>query len=140
MSVEVSVDFADADPNGLALLLGELVRANLARFPERRALLASAAVGFDVPDAEVAATLLLDPTAIRVANGLAADPLDVLVRAEAAALLDLSGVPLRFGLPDPATGPGRAVLRKLLSGDIGVRGALRNPGALRRVTQLLTVT
>lgn len=140
MSGEVPVDFADAEPNGLALLLGELVRANLERHPERRALLSPAAVGFDVHDAGVAATLLLDPAAIRVANGLAADPLHVLVRAEAAALLELSGVPLRLGFPDPATAAGRSLLWRLLSGDIAVRGALRNAGALRRVTRLLTVS
>jgi hypothetical protein len=53
--------------------------------------------------------------------------------------MGLSAVPLRFGLPDPATTEGRAVTGKLFRRELRIRGLLRHPGKLARLNRLLSV-
>jgi hypothetical protein len=48
------VRYADAEPNGLADLLGRLLEANVEQDPARRRLLAPAVIEVDATDAEVA--------------------------------------------------------------------------------------
>ncbi len=133
------VVYADADPNGLATILGGLIEGNLAADPARSALLARpAAFGLVAEDAEVEVTLRLAPWMVTVANGLVGRH-DVVVRASSGALVGLSSVPLRFGLPDPATPLGRAVLGSLARREVRVQGLLTAPGKLARLNRLLSV-
>lgn len=132
-----SVTYADAEPNGLASMLGTLIEQNLARDPGRRRLLRPAAVALTATDADVAVTLRIGPGGVEVANG--ADPHPHLeVRTDSHRLLDLAGVPLRLGLPDVLTVPGREVTRALLTGRLRVRGLLRHPTRLMRLNRLLS--
>jgi hypothetical protein len=136
--VAATVAFVDEEPNGLADMLGGLIEANLAQHPERRALLKPAVVGITAPDAGVSVTLSIAPGRVRVANGLQGKP-DLLVRSDSDALLGLSTVPLRFGLPDAFTREGRDVTEKLLRGEVKLRGMARHLGALTRLNRLLSV-
>jgi hypothetical protein len=132
-----SVTYADGEPNGLASMLGTLIEQNLARDPGRRRLLRPAVVALTSTDADVGVTLRIDGTGVEVANGTDARP-HLEVRTDSHRLLDLAGVPLRLGLPDPLTAPGRQVMRALLTGRLRVRGLLRHPVRLMRLNRLLS--
>ena len=137
MTGGASVTYPDGEPNGLASMLGTLIEQNLARDPGRRRLLRPAVVALTATDADVGVTLRIGGDRVEVANG--ADPHPHLaVRTDAHRLLDLAGVPLRLGLPDPLTAPGREVTRALLTGRLRVRGLLRHPMRLMRLNRLLS--
>lgn len=133
------VAYPDGKPNGLASMLGGLIQANLASHPERARFLSTPATFSIVAvDAGVAVSIELAPGRVTIRNG-AVGRADLLVEGESAVLMGLSAVPLRFGLPDPATVEGRAVTGKLLRREIRIRGLLRHPGKLARLNRLLSV-
>ena len=133
-----TVEYLDTEPNGLAAMLGGLIEGNLSHHPERERLLQRAVVGITAPDAGVSVTIQIAPGRVALWNGLHGRP-DLHVRAESDTLIELSSVPLRFGLPDPASEEGREVTRKLLKGEIEVRGMYTNLGRLSRLNRLLSV-
>lgn len=133
-----AVVLADAEPNGLARMLAGLLEGNLARRPERAALLRPAVVQIDAADAGVAVTVRLDAGRVRVSNGAAGPRPDVRVRASGHDLLALSASPLRFGFPDPFRREGRAVLGRIASGKVRVSGMVRHPMVLSRFSRLLS--
>ena len=132
------VVLADAEPNGLARMLAGLLEGNLARRPERAALLRPAVVEVDATDAGVAVTVRLDAERVRVSNGTGGPRPDVRVRASGHDLLALSAAPLRFGFPDPFRRQGRAVLGRIASGEVRVWGMVRHPIVLSRFSRLLS--
>jgi ubiquinone biosynthesis protein UbiJ len=134
----VSVSYRDAEPNGLAALVGGLIEGNLAAYPDRAALLRPAVIDLTGRDAEVAISLRFAEGIVEIANGVAGDA-HLAVEADAAALLDLARAPLRFGFPDALHTDGRAVLAALARGDLRVRGLLRHPVRLARFSKLLSV-
>jgi hypothetical protein len=136
----VIVEFLDPEPNGLAEMIGGLIEANLARHPKRRSLLKPSVVGISATDAGVSVTLAFAEGGVKIANGSADGRADLHIKAGSGDLLDLSGAPLRFGLPDLFAAEGRQVVRKLMSGQVRVEGLLRHPGKLARLTSLLSVT
>ena len=131
------VRFVDAEPNGLASMVGGLIEQNLARDRSRARLLTGGAATLVARDAGVQVTLTLGPREVVVANG--ADPAaDLVVTAASGRLLALAGAPLRLGLPDGLTAEGRAVLRDLAAGRVRIEGMGTHPGLLRRLTMLLS--
>jgi hypothetical protein len=136
--VTLEVVLTDAEPNGLARMLAGLIESNLARRPERAALLRPAIVEVDAADADVAVTVRLDRERVRVSNGSATPHRDIRVRASGHDLLALSAAPLRLGFPDPLRREGRAVLRRIASGQVRVSGMLRHPVVLSRFSRLLS--
>jgi hypothetical protein len=134
----VTVVYADADPNGLAEVVGELIRQNLDRDPARRAHLTPTVATITVPDAEVALTIRIAPSEVSIANEPAGDA-DLRIRARSDALLRLTAAPLRFGLPDPFSRGGRAVLADLLTRRARVVGLVRHPVRAARLSMLLSV-
>jgi hypothetical protein len=133
-----TVAYLDGEPNGLGTMLGGLIEGNLAAHPEREGLLRPATVAIAAPDAGVAVTIRLGPGRVEVANGVRGKP-DLWVRADSDTLIELSSVPLRFGLPDNMTREGREVTAKLMKGTLKVRGMFRSPGRLARFNKLLSV-
>jgi hypothetical protein len=95
-------------------------------------------VGLVARDAGVAITLRIAPRRVTVADGLGGRP-QVVVEADSDTLTELSSVPLRFGFPDAMTPDGRAVTRKLTTGELKVRGLARHPGVVSRLNRLLSV-
>ncbi|HEX6130354.1 MAG TPA: hypothetical protein VF044_01405 [Actinomycetota bacterium] len=128
----------DADARaGLAGMLDELVRQNLARDPGRRRLLRPTVAVLEVPDAGVVATVRIDVGGVRVVDG--DDPAaPVRVTAVGERLFALAAAPLRFGLPDVLDPEGRRVLGDLAAGRIRVRGLVRRLPDVVRLTRLLS--
>jgi len=136
--VTATVEYVDEEPNGLAAIIGGLIEGNLAQHPEREALLKPAVIGISAPDVGVSITLQIAPGRVGVANGLQGKP-HLLVQTDSDRLIELSSVPLRFGLPDNMTKDGRAVTGALMKGQIRVRGMPRHLGQLARLNKLLSV-
>jgi hypothetical protein len=137
--VTVEVEYLDQEPNGLAAMIGGLIEGNLAAHPERRALLKPATVGVVASDAGVALTLRLSPHRVTVANGIVGRP-EVIVRTDSVTLTELSSIPLTLGFPDARSEAGREMTRKLLRGDLEVKGLLRHPRTVSRLNRLLSVS
>lgn len=133
------IAFVDAEPNGLARMIGGLIEANLLHHPGRSKLLRSARVDLAAIDADVGVALHLEPGSVTIANGSSNQQADLRVSTDSLSLVELAATPLRFGLPDPLDHEGRAVIRKVLSSDIRIEGLLRHPIRLSRLTRLLSV-
>jgi hypothetical protein len=136
----VTVRFVDAEPNGLADLVGRLIEANLEADPGRRQLLADTVVRLKASDAAIEATVALSADGVRVANGPPAGRRPHLVlSADAYDLIELAGAPLRFGFPDPFDARGRSVIGRIATRHVRVSGMVRHPVRLSRFTRLLSV-
>jgi hypothetical protein len=135
----VALEYLDPEPNGLAAMLGGLIEGNLAAHPERGRLLAkSATYAIVAPDVNVAVSIRLAPGKVVVRNGVVRKP-HVQVTTDSETLMGLSSVPLRFGLPDVMTKEGREINKKLLKGQLKVKGLLLHLGKLGRLNKLLSV-
>lgn len=135
----MTVRFADADPNGLADLVGRLIDTNLHAHPDRRRLLGPALVELSASDADMHATLEVTPDGVLVSNGRANGRAHLRVRADAFDLVEFAAAPLRLGLPDVFDADGRAALGRVLRGHVRVSGMLRHPVRLSRFNRLLSV-
>jgi hypothetical protein len=143
----VTVRFADAEPNGLADLVGRLIESNLETEPDRRRLLRDTIVLLSASDAAIEATVTLSSAGVDVANGPAKGPAKgpggrrphLAIEADAYDLIELAGAPLRFGLPDVMHPQGRSVIRRIATRHVRVSGMLRHPIRLSRFTRLLSV-
>jgi hypothetical protein len=134
----VRVTVVGPEPSGLTTLVAELIEQNLAREPGRARLLRPSVAVLDASDAAVTVQLRIAPHEVRVGDGDVPDA-HLRVRADAERLLALTSAPLRYGLPDPTRPEGRAVVRDLVLGRVRVRGLLRHPVRLFRLTSLLSV-
>lgn len=135
----MSVRFADAEPNGLADLVGRLIETNLAVDPDRRGLLRDTVVELSASDAELHATIRLAAGDLTISNGALSPRPHLRVVADAFDLVELAGAPLRFGLPDVFASEGRSVLRRIATRHVRVSGMFRHPIRLSRFTRLLSV-
>jgi hypothetical protein len=135
----VKVQYPDPEPNGLATMMGGLIEANLTAHPERSALLQKRATfAIVAPDVDVSVSIRLYRGTVTVRNGVIGRP-DVMIRANSEDLIGMSAVPLRWGLPDLRTKEGREVNRKLMKGQLKVKGLLAHPGKLARLNKLMSV-
>ncbi len=129
---------ADPEPSGLAMMLADLLRQNLARDPGRARSLMPMLACIEAPDAGVAVTMRVAPGRVVLADGVDTEA-GVTVRADSGRLLRLTAAPLLWGLPDVRSSRGRRALADILTGRVRVRGMVRHPGQLRRLTRLLSV-
>jgi hypothetical protein len=133
------VSVAAVGEGGLVELVASLLRQNLEREPARRRLLRPGVVAIRATDAEREVTLELGDGAAEVRAG-GPTRAQLRVAGDSVELLELLGAPLRLGLPDPLDARGRAALGSILARRIRVRGLLRHPILLTRVTRLLSAT
>jgi len=139
----VTVRFADAEPNGLADLVGRLIETNLETEHGRRRLLRHTIVLLQASDAGIEATVTLSSAGVDVANGPAKGrggrrP-HLVIAADAYDLIELANAPLRFGFPDVMRPQGRSVIRRIATRRVRVSGMLTHPIRLSRFTRLLSV-
>lgn len=135
----MTVRFADAEPNGLADLVGRLIETNLEADPDRRSLLCDTIVRLRASDAATEATVKLSSGGVALSNGPVGRLPHLILVADAYDLIELAGAPLRFGFPDAFHPRGRAVIRRIATRRVRVSGMLRHPIRLSRFTRLLSV-
>lgn len=128
------------DVEGLPRMVAELIQSNTDSDPAKARLLerSRGAVQIDVHDAEVTVGLKFVPGAVTVSSAPVPGA-DVRITSTADTLLGLSSVPLRFGLPDPLTPEGRAVVRAMLAGRLKIVCLPWRLGMLTTINRLLTV-
>ena len=134
----VTITVVGGEPSGLASMVADLIEQNLARDPTRTALLRRSVAVLDAPDADVTVFLRIERDGVRVGDGDVPDA-HLRIRSDSGRLLDLTTAPLRGGLPDPLRPEGRAIVGDLLRRRIRIRGLLRHPLRLVRLTKLLSV-
>ena len=129
----------DVEPSGLVSMVAGVVRANAARDPVLDRLPAGAVYRLVASDAGVSATIRIAVDEIVVGGDAGRVPADVTVRATSADLVEVAAAPLRLGLPDPLSAPGRRVVARIATGRIRIRGLLRHPLLVLRLSRLLSV-
>jgi hypothetical protein len=133
----VSVEVLGPDRGGIVEMVGSLISQNLERDPSRQRFLRPSVASIRATDAEATVTIRLGPGRVEVS----AEPLDrpqIRIEGTSIRLLELIGVPLRYGFPDVLTPDGRAAARDVVSGRIRIRGMLAHPVRLARLTKLVS--
>ena len=136
------MDFVVVDPDveGLGAMLADLVRGNIEAEPERARLLhgVTGTVNVRAHDAEVAVGMEIRGGQLLV-HARPFAKADLEIDTDADTLMGMSTTPLRMGMPDIATAGGRAVVQKILRGQLKVRGMVSKPRLLTRIQRLLSV-
>ncbi len=120
-------------------VMADLLRGNLEEKPQRikdfNALRCN--VGINATDAESQVTLEFKGGRMVVHNGLK-DP-DLLITAEVDTLLGITNLKIKFGLPWYFDEVGLDTIKKLLKGDLKIKGMIFHPFALTRLTKVMSV-
>ncbi len=123
----------------LAALLGGLMDKNLQDKPERvkdfNAL--NLAVGINAVDADTQITLEFRNGKLTFHPGLVGP--DMLISAESATLIGLTGVNIKYGMPWFFDETGLDVLKKLTKRELCIKGLFVHPFALIRLCKALSV-
>ena len=135
----MTVTLVGPEPSGLASMLAELIEQNLARDPDRRRLLRPSVAVLEATDADVTVHLRIGDGRVRIGDGDVPDA-HLWIASSSDRLLELTTTPLRLGLPDVGDPRGRDVVGELIARRLRVRGLLRHPVRLARLTSLLSVT
>lgn len=136
-SVLLAPGVADA---GLAAMLADLVRLNLAQDPRKRRDFErlEAVVVIEATDAEIAVTLEFARGSLTVHAGPRPTP-RVRISADSQTILELARLKIVLGLPMVFGSQGRALLAKLRDGSLRISPLRGNLGMLLRLTRLLSV-
>lgn len=135
------ISFAEgAEETALAAMLAEIIQSNLeSGGPRVKAFQKlKSAVHINALDAEVEITLLFKRGHLAIHAGKPVPP-DISIEAESATLLDLTNLKIRGGLPFFFDETGRGVVKKMLRGELKIKGLLRHPLELVRLTKVLSV-
>jgi hypothetical protein len=137
----MSLEHVTQDPgiDGLALMLADLIRANIERDPSRAKLLqnATGTINITAKDADVEVGLEISDNHLHVfEKPFRKAGLEIIT--DSSTLLDLSNTPLLFGHPDLRTSEGRHVFGKIVKGSLKVKGMLAHPVLLSRLQRLLS--
>jgi hypothetical protein len=139
--ISIHIDPA-AREAGFASMLTDLIQQNVEQHPHRLATFnrLRGTVAIEAKDAEVALTMIFLGSELVVHDGVQGQP-DVVISTDSLTILELSSAKLRFGLPDLTAPSGRAVLRKIWSGELKISGLglVLKPLLLVRFTKLLSV-
>lgn len=124
----------DAEENGLALILGDLIRQNIESNPalagDLRRVNRIFAVTARDEDSSVQAFLKFEGNRLTI-SGAGREKSDVEITGSYEAILSLSKTALIFGLPNPANVNTAAVLKKIAFGEIRICGLIHLAPILR---------
>lgn len=140
MSAPEIVLHEDAPDGGLATMLVDLMRDNLADSPEKTEVFRKmkGVVTVQATDAEVITTLVFDRGRCVVHDGVPQRP-DLWVATDSDSILGLSLINIRHGMPYYFDEPGKNTLKKLWNGEVKIGGMFRHLGLLTKLTIVLSV-
>jgi hypothetical protein len=131
-----------AEEIGLAAMLADLIRQNVASHPERKADFDAlkGVIVISASDAEVELTLDFKGGRLEIFGGRRGSP-DLSVATDSMTILELNNARLIFGFPDLADPVARGVAKKILSGGLKLRGPafVTKPGLLPGLNKLMSV-
>ena len=131
---------SSAEDNGMATMVAELIRANVASSAYKKLcfMALKATVAVEVVDAEVSATLLFNRGSCVIYDGVDGKH-DLKIAADSESIIELSSINLVAGMPFYLDSTGMSILSKLLLGSIRIEGALFSPLSLHLLTIVLSV-
>ena len=132
-----------ADESAFAIMMAELIRANLLDHPAKNADFQAmrGRVALVAEDADTTITLVFRAGTLRVYQGFFGIP-DLVVRGSSEALIDLSRIPNhpRFSfLPDFGSSVARSLARALVQRKLRIRGLTVHPGLAMRLSRVLSI-
>lgn len=128
------------EENGLANILFELIRQNIARMPEKINDLQrlNTTVGILANDIDVAVLLRFQNGQLIIDGKISEEP-EIKITTDSETILDLSRIRIVGGLPYYFDETGRGIIKKLLSGRLKIRGLFAHPIKLTRLTRIMSV-
>ncbi len=125
---------------GLAEMLFNLLRQNLEQKPQKISSFEAldSNVVMVARDIDITVTLSFKRGELKIYDGVVGNP-DLEIIADHDAILELSLINIRMGLPNYFDKTGRNVLKKLLLGDLKIKGLLRHPLQLTHLTKIFSV-
>jgi hypothetical protein len=125
---------------GLAMMLSDLLRQNLAQNPRKRKDFdrLAASIVIEARDAEVTITLEFLRGALVVHEGIHGAP-KIRISADSATVLELLMLRILWGIPRLLDKGGRRLLRKYIAGELRIEGLGTHLVTLLRMTRLMSV-
>jgi hypothetical protein len=129
-----------ADETALAVMLADIIRINLETKPEKLKdfYALRARVYIQAVDAEVEITLDFVRGKLTVYSGKTEKP-QISIITDSSTLLDLTNIQIKGGMPNFFDQTGREVTRKLLRGELKIKGLVSRLLSLIRLTKVLSV-
>lgn len=126
--------------NGLAIMLSSLIRQNIAdkrqRLDDLKKL--NIHIGLWAGDIGVKLTMVFKDGGLVFHDGIREDA-HVLIVADSDSILNLSLLPIKFGLPWLFNKTGITFIGELISGSLKITGLFKHPFAVIRLTRLVSV-
>jgi hypothetical protein len=125
---------------GLAEMLFNLLCQNLGQNPQKMSSFEglNSNVVIVARDIDITITLAFRKGELTIYNGIVGKT-DLMIIADHDAILDLTLINIFMGLPNYFDKVGRSILKKLLLGNLKIKGLLKHPLQLTRLTKLFSV-
>jgi hypothetical protein len=125
---------------GLAEMLFNLLRQNLEQKPQKVSSFEAldSNVVMVARDIDITVTLAFKRGELKIYDGVFGDA-DLKIIADHDAILELSLINIRMGLPNYFDRIGRTILKKVLLGNLKIEGMLRHPLQLIHLTKIFSV-
>jgi hypothetical protein len=125
---------------GLAEMLFNLLSQNLVQKPQKLSSFGAlkSNVVIVAKDIDITITLAFKRGKLNIYDGVVGDA-DLKIIADHDAILELSLINVCMGLPNYFDKTGRNVLKKVLLGDLKIKGLLRHPLQLTHLTKIFSV-
>lgn len=128
------------EENGLANILFELLRQNIARMPEKINDLQklNTTVSLSANDIDVSVFLKFADGKLMIEDKTSADP-EIEIDADSETILELSKIRIIMGFPYYLDETGREIIKRLFAGRLKIRGLFAHPIKLTRLTRIMSV-
>ena len=125
---------------GLPVMLADLIRQNIQKRPDKIKPFESleAKVLIEIPDIQTSAGLEFQRGRLILSKDIFGKP-DLHILTDSTTLLDLSLLKIILGLPYFFDKNGFKVLKKILSGEIVIKGLFKNFPALINLTKVISI-
>jgi len=125
---------------GLPVMLADLIRQNIENKPEKIKPFESleAKILIEIPDIQTSAGLEFHRGKLTLSKDLPRNP-DLHILTDSATILDLSLLKIKLGLPYFFDKNGFKILRKILSGEIIIKGLFKNFSVLINLTKVISI-
>jgi hypothetical protein len=123
----------------MAGMLAEMLKSNLEKPGKQKDFnKLKARVLIHAVDADAKITMDFNRGKLVVYGGEVGKP-DISIATDAATLLKLANIKIKFGMPYYFDETGRAVIKKMLKGELKIKGMFTKLGALTRLTKIMSL-